>query len=80
VCHRAAPVDQDSNLPARLARELRELARELVGNEPLRRETTLSQALELAGLAGLQAARVAGDVDLATPGTGARSARQFCKI
>ena len=67
VGDRAAPVDQHPDLAAGLARELAELAGELVGDQALRREPTLGQAFELAGLAGLQAVRVAGDVDRGTP-------------
>jgi hypothetical protein len=64
VGHGAAAVDEHADLAAGLARELAELACELVGDETLRRKAALSQAFELAGLAGLQAVCVAGDVDL----------------
>jgi len=64
VRHGAAAIDQHADLPSGLTRELGQLARELVGDQPLRRKAALSQAFELAGLAGFQAVRVAGDVDL----------------
>jgi hypothetical protein len=76
VGHGAAPVDEHPDLASGLARELAELARELVGDQPLRRKATLSQAFELAGLAGLQAVGVAGDVDRRTPFLRARSASE----
>jgi hypothetical protein len=66
VGHRAAAVHEHAYLAAGLARELGQLPCELVGDQPLRRKATLSQAFELAGLAGLQAVRVAGDVDRGT--------------
>jgi hypothetical protein len=61
---RAAAIDEHPDLASGLPRELAELACEFVGDQPFRRKATLSQAFELAGLAGLQAVRVAGDVDL----------------
>jgi hypothetical protein len=64
VGHGAAPIHEHAHLASGLAREFAELARELVGDQALRRKAALSQAFELAGLAGLQAVRVAGDVDL----------------
>jgi hypothetical protein len=49
----AAAIDQHPDLPSRLARELAQRSRELVGDQPLWRKATLGQAFELAGLAGL---------------------------
>jgi hypothetical protein len=78
VRHCSAPIDQHADLAAALRRELAELARELMRDETLGRKATLGQAFELAGLAGLQAVRVAGDVYLGLRSPrGGRAPRQI---
>jgi hypothetical protein len=63
VGHLATPVDEHADLAAGLVGERRELAREVLGDEPLRGEVAPREALELADLAGLEAVGVPEDAD-----------------
>jgi hypothetical protein len=65
----AAPVHEHAHLASGLAGERAQLSCELLGHQALRRQAALCEALELTDLAGLEAVRVAGDVDLGTPPT-----------
>jgi len=64
VGHVALPIDQHAHLAANLPAQLRELARKLVAEEDVRVQAATEQALELLGLAGLQTASVAIDLDV----------------
>jgi hypothetical protein len=61
VGDRARAVHQHPDLPADLPGELRELAGEVVGEEPVGREAALREALELLDVVGLEAVRIAED-------------------
>jgi hypothetical protein len=74
VGHLSAAVDQHPHLSAGLVAEPREESGEVLGHQALRREPPSREALELADLAGLQALRVAEDVDDATSSYGAVAA------
>jgi hypothetical protein len=56
-------VDEHAHLAAHLPGELRELAGEVVGDQPVRREAPLREALELLDVVGLQAVGVAENAD-----------------
>jgi len=68
-----AAIHQRAHLAARLEREGRQLARELLREQALRRQVAPLQTLELPDLAGLEAVCVAEDADEADP----RSMRAF---
>ena len=55
VFDRTVPGDQRADLPTRLARNLGELARELLRNQPVARNPALIEVAELAQLTGLEA-------------------------
>jgi hypothetical protein len=63
VGHVAPAVDQDTDLAPDVAADLGELTRELVGEDTVRWEAALVEALDGADLAGLQAVGVAKDLD-----------------
>jgi hypothetical protein len=63
VGDRAAPVDEDADLTTDLTGQLRQLAGELVAHQPLRREATPHETLELADLGGFEAVGVAEYLD-----------------
>jgi hypothetical protein len=57
----ARAVHQHPDLPADLPGELRELAGEIVGEEPVGGEAALREALELLDVVGLEAVGIAED-------------------
>jgi hypothetical protein len=59
----AAPVDQDPDLAADLAGQLRQLAGQFVGDEAVRRQAPPAEPFESLELAGPEAVRVAFDAD-----------------
>jgi len=61
VGDRARTVHQHPDLPADLPGELRELAGEIVGEEPVGGEAALREALELLDVVGLEAVGIAED-------------------
>jgi hypothetical protein len=71
VLHIAPPIDQHAHLSADVGADLGEIAGELVADEAVRGQASPEQALDLSDLAGLQAARIAENLDVGTP----RSAR-----
>jgi hypothetical protein len=65
---RTASVDEHADLTADLPGELRQLAGELVRDEPVCRQAPGSESFELLDMAGPQAVRVAEGADRDTPG------------
>jgi len=63
MCHGAAAVDQDADLATEVARELGQLARELVRDEAVGRKAAAIEPFERVDLAGLEALGVAVDAD-----------------
>jgi hypothetical protein len=63
----AAAVDEHADLAAGLARELGQLAREVVGDEALGGQAAAREALDALDLIGFESRGLAGDADVAAP-------------
>jgi hypothetical protein len=63
----AAAVDEDADLAAGLARELGQLAREVVSDEALCGQAAPSEALDALDLVGFESRGLASDTDVAAP-------------
>ena len=59
----ATAIHQDADLSPGLTTDLRQLSRELLREQPIGGNTPPEQALELTNLIGLEALRVAKDLD-----------------
>jgi hypothetical protein len=81
VLHAARSIEQDADLSADIVGKLGQLSGELIGNDSVFREASAPQAFERFDLAGLEAGRVAMDLDGVAPGAGiARNRRPLCGL